>query len=81
MKSLGDGQLSVSLSPSSSIDDDVEVQQLCSDRARGHADPLQLRIGISAGALFLTCSTPFRQSVLDVLDAAPATTCAFLLSG
>ena len=49
VKSLGDGQLSVFPSPSSSIDAGVEIQQLCARRAKGHADPLQLRVGISAG--------------------------------
>lgn len=51
VKSLGDGQLSVFPSPSSSIDAGVEIQQLCARRSQGHADPLQLRIGISAGEL------------------------------
>ena len=51
VKSLGDGQLAVFSSPSSSIDAAVEIQQLCARRAQGHADPLQLRVGISAGEL------------------------------
>jgi ubiquinone/menaquinone biosynthesis C-methylase UbiE len=51
VKSLGDGQLSVFSSPSASIAAGVEIQQLCVRHSQGHADPLQLRIGISAGEL------------------------------
>ena len=54
VKSLGDGQLCVFSSPSSSIEAAVEVQQLCAQRAQVAADPLRLRVGISAGEVRFT---------------------------
>jgi class 3 adenylate cyclase/ubiquinone/menaquinone biosynthesis C-methylase UbiE len=49
IKSLGDGLLSVFSSPSSAVDAAVDLQQQCARLGQGQADPLQLRVGISAG--------------------------------